>query len=903
MNPGDKLGHFEIVGPLGAGGMGEVYQATDTRLKRDVAIKVLPAELSADPERLARLEREAQLLAQLEHPNVAGVYGLEEADQVRFLVMQLVEGETLADRLDRDAGDGRAGGLPITDALDIAVQIGAGLEAAHARGIIHRDLKPANVMLAGDGGVKILDFGLAKPFGDDGSTLSGDMSASPTMLAATRSGMILGTAGYMSPEQARGKEVDKRTDIWAFGCVLYEMLAGRRPFDGETVSDVMASILKESPSFGPLEAVHGPRLIILLRRCLTKDPGKRLHDVADARIELADLAEHPDELALGVASAVGTRAPLAVRLAPWVIAAVGVVFGLWAYAVGERATGRGRMEIGIPVGSVMPFLDGDAPSVAIAHDGSTIAYVATPVEYAQRDVLDRQVIHVRRLDQPESLVLEGTEGGFLPFFSPDGQWLGFFSRGSLRKIPVGGGPVVTICAAPNAYGAAWLQDGNILFTPTTASAIWRVADAADSTPERVSTLDAAAGENEHDWPYVLPGGGSALFTIWRGGSWPDSDIGLLDLATGDHRIVQGLGSYPAYVAPGYLVYGRPGQLFAVHFDPETGEASGTPVAVASGILTTENPQVSQFAVSPEGTLVYAPGGRAPPAGELVWLEPDGQITPADPEGRFPSVAFLTISPDGGKLAIVVSDDRFDIHVVDIETGAVEVVANDPAWETAPVWSPDGRQIAYSSAHEGTLNLYTVDLEGNRSEALLEPTDKPRFALAWQDRWLAYMQEGGEGGRPDIWLLDLEGNGTSVPMATSRARENDAGFSPDGRWVAFVTDVSGRPEVHVSPMPPTGESWQVSRGGGSGVSAWTADGLIYYNPEARREMLVPIDDNGRGGQPEPFTAPDPERFVGMATDPQTGRAIGFMREPVPEISWLVVWPGWNEELHRLMSGGR
>ena len=603
VQPGAVLGRYLIAALIGRGGMGEVYRARDTRLRRDVAVKVLPAAFTADAERMARFEREAHLLASLNHPHIATIHGLEEADSVRALVMELVEGPTLAERL-------RQRPMPPEEALAIARQMTEAIEYAHERGIVHRDLKPSNVKLTGEGAVKVLDFGLAKAL-EDAPPSGQDESQSPTLSGrATRAGVILGTAAYMSPEQAKGKGADRRSAVWSFGVVLYEMLSGRQAFSGETASETLAAVLKTEPEWGVLPASVPARVGRMLRRCLEKDSRRRVQAIGEARIVIEDaLAGAPEETVAAV--------PFWRRVLPWSLALpVTFVLGLWApWRPAPQPEEPQRLSV--ELGADASLVTDSGPAAVLSPDGSVLAFVArkaagekTPFdvfpEFAPVLVEVPTQLYVRRLDQLEAAPLAGTEGARNPFFSPDGEWIAFFAGGKLKKIAAIGGAAVTLCDAPGDRGGTWGEDGNILFAPHSLTGLWRVSSEGGAA-EALTTPDTAAGENTHRWPQALAGGEAVLFTAGRGGArfW-DANLVVQKLPSGPRKIVQQGSSYGRYLPSGHLVYRQEGTLFAVPFDLDRLETTGPPAPALEGVLAAEG-YGAQFDFSNQGTLAFVPG--------------------------------------------------------------------------------------------------------------------------------------------------------------------------------------------------------------------------------------------------------------------------------------------------------
>ena len=625
LSPGSRLGPYEIVALVGAGGMGEVYRARDPRLGRDVAIKVLPTAFAEDAERLARFEREARLLAALNHSNIAHVYGFEtasvaEGKRAHFLAMELVEGEDLAERLKR-------GPVPVDEAVAIARQVAEALEGAHEKGIVHRDLKPGNIKLAPDGKVKVLDFGLAKAWDGPGAS-SADLSQSPTLAhTGTAAGLILGTAAYMSPEQARGKSVDKRSDIWGFGVVLYEMLSGRQPFAGETVSDVLAGVLKTEIDLGKLPGSTPLAIRHLLRRCLERDLKRRLHDIADARIVLEDVASGIDGEATAAASGGSVVAARARRASlPWLAAFVVTAAG--AGLAGYLARGRGTapvepMRLAIQLGAGQELGTEGNSTLAFSPDGSSLVFSGREG--------GKQSLFRRRLGEAEATPIPGTEGGDSPFFSPDGRWIGFVAESQMRKVPAEGGRPFSLGEARGAGGSAWLPDDTIVYAPIYSDGLYRVP-AEGGSPERLTTPDHEGGELGHWWPEPLPGGQRVLFTAFRT-PVDRSRIGVLDLATREVRWVVDGGFFGRYVSSGHLLYAKGQRLYALPFDPVAATAEGAAVAVVDDVHVSQTSGYAQVAVSSRGTLAYVTESLGNPLRELVWIDRTGRAVAATSDRR------------------------------------------------------------------------------------------------------------------------------------------------------------------------------------------------------------------------------------------------------------------------------
>jgi len=827
---GTKRGPYEILAPLGAGGMGEVYRARDTRLRREVALKALPAAFAADSERLARLEREARLLAALNHPNIAGIYGIEDSGDSVLLVLELVEGQTLAERLS-------AGPLPLEDALSICSQIASGLEAAHDAGVIHRDLKPANVKVRPDGSVKILDLGLARALEP---SPAGDPSLSPTITSGgTEPGVILGTAAYMSPEQARGRSLDRRSDVFSFGCVLYESLTGKRAFPGETISDTLAAILRAEPDWSALPPPTPGTIRRLLRRTLEKDAKRRLRDIGDARLEIDEALASPEPEDRAPAPAPARRRP------PLLWALAGALLGIvTTFSVG-RQFGRPtapavsptlRAVLPLPPNTRLGFAD--RPAIALSPDGRTIVFRGVEGQIAR--------LYRRDVGGTEAKPIAGTEGGFAPFISPDGQWLGFFTAVELKKVPLAGGaPIRITLVTPVTAGGAWDKDGNIVFTLTLNGPLSRISGAGGTVqlPEApmISTLDTSRGERSHLWPQLLPEGRGILVTMVVGEDFQDFDnsqIVVLDPKNG-HRTVVLEGSPFARYAAGQLFFVRGNAMFRVPFDLSRLAVTGSPVPLAERVAINSLTGTASFAVSPDGTFVYADG---PPieSSKSVVVQLDRRGTEKTLPLPVADYHAPRLSPDGKTLALGKCDGAScKLVLYDLERKALTPLTSEPGRFFNPVWSPDGRRLAYSGFGDGAPTLYVKNADGSGPAQRL--TDAPtatretaEFPNSWSPdgRTIAYVVVHRlTGGRPsrDVWLASPGEKHQTRPWMETPYAESSAAFSPDGRWMAYVSDESGRKEVYVRPLSETGGRVKVSNEGGV-EPVWTRGGreLLYRN---------------------------------------------------------------------------
>ncbi len=824
-----RLGSYEILAPLGAGGMGEVYRARDVRLGRDVAVKTLPAAFAQDPERLARFEREAKLLASLSHPNVAVVYGLEEVDGARYLVLEYIEGETLAARLAR-------GPLPLNEALDVARQIAAGVEAAHENDVVHRDLKPGNVMLAASGPVKVLDFGLARSGASDRPGSNPNLSASPTMTyAATSAGVILGTAAYMSPEQARGKAVDKRTDVWSFGCVLFECLTGRQAFAGETVSDIVAHILQSEPDWTALPAATPERIRALLARCLEKDAKRRLRDIGDARIEIEDVLAT-------LKSASGMRASVPgwkVRL-PWRAILVTAALAVLASVFGPRlfvhppAPAAARWEVRAPKGH---FIN-DAASVVISPDGRTIAEIAA-------DSTGRTSLWVRRLDDLAPRQLPGTENADIAFWSPDSRRLAFMAGDQmLAKIAVDNGTPERICDTKAARGGTWGRDGTILFAPYSNGGIYRVS-ASGGTPVPITHPDSARGVTGHRFPVLLPDGKHFLFTTVPKGS--DGTYGLCvgGIDGGPTREIGRVETGVTDAGRGWLVTTRGNSLVARRLDEGRMQLVGDPVVLGDPLVGTQYSGGPLASAAQDGTLAYLTREDVPVRAE--WYDLLKQqvvaVSPLAP-GFYQSVA---LAPDDRRAIIGVGTDpgNVELLLVDLDRGVTSPLTEPTETiDNGGVWSLDGTRVAYIETRTQTIRVRSL-ADGSMHAFLGNDHVFHRvYGFTPDGRALLYGRLD-PGTKWDIWLLPLDGGAPKVLLNTP-ANEQSAAISSDGRWLAYQTDESGTFEVCLAPVATPGLKYQVSIGGGTG--GFSYDAKRYYYGQGKDRFAVSVADIRGGTQP-------------------------------------------------------
>jgi eukaryotic-like serine/threonine-protein kinase len=890
--PGTRIGPYEVTALIGEGGMGKVWRAHHTGLKRDDALKVLPDAFASDPERLARFRREAQVLASLNHPNIAHVHGLEQSDGVQALVMELVEGPTLADRIAQ-------GRIPLDEALPIAKQIAEALEAAHERGIIHRDLKPANIKLRPDGTVKVLDFGLAKAL-EPTSVESIDATASPTITSPammTGVGVLLGTAAYMSPEQARGKTVDKRSDVWAFGCVLYEMVTGRRAFEGEEVSDVLASVLARDPDWTLLPRGLSPVLGAFLKRCLHKDRRQRIGDAQSVRLALEGAFE--TDLS-PVQSAVGSRSPAWRRSA--VLALAALVVGASLIAIGMRFATPGtspslvRTEI-VTSGDAALSIQGPDRDIAITPDGMRVIYRGDG-KLLVRAVNELEPMILTRATQPRGL-----------FVSPDGQWVGFWDVTTLQKVAITGGPPVTIVAGqPSAgRGATWTRDGNIIFATTSTDSGLQQVSAAGGEVTVLTKPDRSQGQFDHFWPEALPGGEAVLFTIAQAsGSIESAQIAVLDLRTRISKVLIRGGSHAHYVPTGHLVYGVAGTLRAVRFDLDRFEVIGTAVPVLEGVATTAQ-GAANVAIAANGSLVYAPGGggtadRVP----IVSVDRQGRASPLP--GLVDLYRDVRVSPDGTQLAVATQDD---VWIYDFGRAALSRLTTNPATDSRMLWTPDGRRIIFTSLRSGFPEMFWRPADGTGDDELLLTRTKDMLdsrGSSWSrdGRQLLFVDVYSGAGSCSIGQVSIERPSDVQVLLKNQFCNDFPAVSPDGRWIAYHSNVSGRQEIYVEKYPEFGDRQQVSVNGGS-RPIWSRNGReLFFSSLAWRQIFaVPIQSASRliVGRPQVLfeypilPAPGGARPYDVAPD---GRfiIIGRGQENTPNASQnLVLVQNWLEELKR------
>ncbi len=892
MNIGTRVGSYEISGSLGAGGMGEVYRARDTRLNRDVAIKVLPELFASDAERLSRFEREAQVLASLNHPHIAQVYGVIDAPAA--LVMELVEGDDLSERISR-------GAIPVREALEIARQIADALAAAHEKGIVHRDLKPANIKLRDDGTIKVLDFGLAKAVSQSsGSAAAYNPAHSPTITspaAMTQMGVILGTAAYMAPEQAKGKAADRGADLWAFGVVLYEMLTGNAAFGGETVTDVIAAIVTRDPDWHLLPSDTPSSIARLLRRCLDRDRRKRLADAGEARFQIEEaLAGSPLPTEPVAITGSVSSAPARMMLLPWAIAAVlltALAGVLWRTSKDVPAAPV-RYSLEIPPQAALVLTS--RPAVAVSPDGSTLIFTAASGGVER--------LYVRRVNSFDAEALAGTEGGSHPVISPDGRWLAFMTATKLSKMPVGGGPVQVLADVDDPRGLSWDSDDSIIYSPTTVGGIMRIPSGGGAPVAVSNTIPHA--ERTHRWPQELPEGNAVIYTVGSFASpdnYDDASIQALMRGSGERRTVIDGAAMARYVPPAHLLFLKGMTLFAVPFDARKVQVTGTPVAVLHGVAGDSTTGAAHFAWSRAGTMVYVSSRGEGAALLPMDVDRTGNVQPLPiTPGVYSDVA---VSPDGQQVAVsLVRGGGRDIYVYHRQrkTFARMTFAGQ---NVTPVWSRDGAMLYYVAIDqkESKSAIYRRPIDGSReAEHIVALAERTYLSGLTPDEKSAVVELITSGpSQGDIHTIALTKDAKPAPLVATRFSEFGSRLSPDGRWLAYLSTESSRPEVYVRASNGTGGRWQVSIDGGE-EPKWSRDGRELYYRYGNVLMVAKV------GTGPVFEHSTPVRmFSGIYNlrnesglsydvDPATGRFV-MIRPPDDKAAapTLRVITNWTREL--------
>jgi serine/threonine-protein kinase len=894
---GQTISHYKILEKIGQGGMGVVYRAEDTHLSREVAIKVLPEQFTQDPQRLARFEREAKLLASLNHPNIAAIYGLEEADGVRFIALELVEGETLAERVAK-------GPVPVEETLELCRQIAEGVEAAHEKGVIHRDLKPANVKVTPEGKVKILDFGLAKAF--EGEAPAADISQSPTLTEEmTRAGVILGTAAYMSPEQAKGKSVDKRADIFAFGCVLYELLTGKRAFAGETITETLAAIIHKEPDWAALPPGTPMIIRFFLEHGLRKESHDRLREIADVRIGIEQaLRGDPNEVFETGTAITPFRWHQAIS---WSLTGLLVIaiFLLWNFRSGDisvEQTSVRRFNLEFPVRIGFGVVAN--PLLVMSPDGLHLVIAGVSEE-------GMTGVYHRPMNQLEAVPLAGVRNAGRVFFSSDSKWVGFVSGGEVRKASLTGGAPSTICAAPAAMrGATWTTDGQIIFGDLN-SGLSRVP-AAGGIPEPLTTLDQGSNERGHIWPQILPGDKAVLFTVWTGNSYNESRIVVLSLDSGERKTLLEGGSTALYSSSGHLIFRRGTGLMAVSFDPDELEIIGEPVPVLEGIRGSGPGGGPSFSLSNAGTLAFLPdSGPAPviyassAGSSLVWVDRDGSEILVTQEKR--SFGVPRISPDGSRVALVIFEDltHLNLWLYELETDSFSRFTFQGTLNGAQSWSPDGQSIVFQSNPDTQRNLYVQPIDRSLPPKRLTTSPNTHMSTSWSsDGQAVAFWESGEN---DVVVLPLDGEGPQPFVASPNNWECCGVFSHDSQWLAYVSDEEGKLHVYVRPYPGPGGQWRISEEEGGGEPVWSPNGeeLFYRIGDKMMAVSIQTEPTFIAGRPQVLFVGSYVRSTVSAgyqyydISPDGNRFLMLRQgEERTQVNQVEVILNWTEELKRL-----
>jgi Tol biopolymer transport system component/predicted Ser/Thr protein kinase len=901
--PGRRLGPYEILSAIGAGGMGEVYKARDTRLDRIVAIKVLPAHLADRAELRERFEREAKTIASLNHPHICTLYDTGHQDGIDFLVMEYLEGEALTQRLQK-------GALPLEQLLQYAIEISDALDKAHRKGVTHRDLKPGNIMITKTG-TKLLDFGLAK-LKQEVAPANVPLSELPTAKdPLTAQGTIVGTLQYMAPEQLEGKEVDARTDIFAFGAVVYEMATRKRAFEGKTQASVIGAILRDDPPpISSLQPMTPPALDRVVKRCLAKETDERWQSANDLTKELKWIAEGGSQATFSPTAAskgirVLGRRPLALGLGSLLLGMAIASLATWNLKPAPTQSPKpvSRFTMTLPPGQQLAGVD-IGPAVALSPDGTHVAYVARQG--------GTQLLYHRAMDRLEASPLLGTEGAINPFFSPDGQWVGFFAGGKLKKVSVSGGAALTLGDAVFPRGANWGSQGTIAFAPTNGSVLKHVSDGG-STLQSLTRFEK--GESSHRWPEFLPGGKAVLFVAGQAaGNWINTQVALQLVGTGERRNLIPRGTSPHYALSGHLVYVQGGSLMAVPFDPQRLTVAGAAVPVVEGVMQSPVSGGAQYGFSATGSLVYVSGGIHAAQNRLVWVNRNGAEQPL----AAPARAYLNprLSPDGQRVAMGITEQDAQVWLYDLSRETLTRFTLEGNSNQYPVWEPDGKRIAFQSNKEGVPNLFWQMADGSGGLERLTTSEDTQTANSWSpDGQLALIEINPTTGW-DIWVLQMGGPsaGTgqarkALPFLRTTFNESAPRFSPNGRWLAYVSDESGRFEIYVQPYPGPGGKWQISTEGGT-EPVWNPNGreLFYRSGDKMMAVDIATQSSFAPGKPKVLFAgqyvPTPVTFPNYDVSPDGQRFLMLKPSDAAEAAptQINVVLNWFEELKRKVPTG-
>jgi eukaryotic-like serine/threonine-protein kinase len=894
---GKRLGPYEILSAVGAGGMGEVYRARDTRLDRIVAVKIVPDHLSDRAELRERFEREARTIASLNHPHICVLFDIGHQDGIDFLVMEYLEGETLAERL-------KKGPLPLEQVLKNAIEIADALDKAHRKGITHRDLKPGNIMLT-KSGAKLLDFGLAK-LRQETAPANIALSKLPTEDGVTAQGTILGTLQYMAPEQLEGKQADARTDIFAFGVVVYEMATGKKAFEGKSSASVIGAILKDDPPpISSLQPMTPQALDRVVKRCLAKEPDERCQSAKDLTDELKWIAEGGSQASVATGPSIAKlRNRTFWRWAfPWaavfLAGAIAAGLAVWSAKPSPTQHAVSRVAITLPAGQRLAALD--QPALAISPDGKNIVYVAVQG--------GTQQLFLRPLDSLEAKPIAGTEGAVSPFFSPDGQWIGFFAGGKLKKVSVNGGAPVTLTNASTPVGASWSSLGTLALQANAGSSLGlQQISQEGGTPQPLTHV--GKGDLNHGWPEFLPGGNALLFaTSSTFAAWTNGQIAVQLTGTGERKDLAQAGTQPRYASTGHLLYAQSGTLMAAPFDARRLALTGAAVPALEGVMESLTTGAAQYSVSSTGTLVYVAGGVSSSQSRMVWVSRNGEEQPllAAPH----SYQFPRVSPDGRRVAVTIVEQDQQIWVYDTARDTLTRLTFEGNTNSNVTWSPDGRRIAFASnqAHPGTLNSFWRASDGSGSTERLTTSDYQHSPNSFSPdgQLLTFTETTPDTGR-DIWVLKLADR-KAQPFLRTPYEETAPKFSPDGRWLAYSSDESGRREIYVQPYPGPGGKWQISTDGGQ-EPVWNPHGGELFFRNGSKIMAVDVDTTSgfSAGKPRmlfegPYLpTPGSLQFYDVSPD---GRRFLMLKpsEQTTSLVQIVVVQNWFEELKQKVPAGK